>query len=202
MATPQLVIKKLKKKVAERFLDSENFRVSSSNAMWLFRRKGPSGFSSSSTAEEVTDGIDATGLTAIVTGPNLLYFCFFFAFSIFHLNWVSFWFSFTRVSPSITLCFVLFEFSSVFASDFLLETFLIFPGRNAMGCYLFLLIWTVLLTNKRLLSFCFYFLGTLLRIEAKIWYFYIFLKWSVLNTWSLGCSSSACYTIILLTSIL
>ncbi|XP_050385438.1 short-chain dehydrogenase TIC 32, chloroplastic-like [Argentina anserina] len=38
--------------------------------MWLFRRKGPSGFSSSSTAEEVTQGIDATGLTAIVTGAS------------------------------------------------------------------------------------------------------------------------------------
>ncbi|KAM5557381.1 short-chain dehydrogenase TIC 32, chloroplastic-like [Rosa sericea] len=38
--------------------------------MWFFRRKGPSGFSSSSTAEEVTQGIDATGLTAIVTGAS------------------------------------------------------------------------------------------------------------------------------------
>ncbi|KAK9293248.1 hypothetical protein L1049_021239 [Liquidambar formosana] len=35
---------------------------------WLFRKKGPSGFSYSSTAEEVTQGIDGTGLTAIVTG--------------------------------------------------------------------------------------------------------------------------------------
>lgn len=48
------------------------FHLSLIEAMWLFRRKGPSGFSSSSTAEEVTDGIDGTGLTAIVTGPNLL----------------------------------------------------------------------------------------------------------------------------------
>ncbi|XP_008234205.1 PREDICTED: short-chain dehydrogenase TIC 32, chloroplastic-like [Prunus mume] len=38
--------------------------------MWFFRRKGPSGFSSSSTAEEVTQGIDASGLTAIVTGAS------------------------------------------------------------------------------------------------------------------------------------
>ncbi|KAK6925837.1 Short-chain dehydrogenase/reductase SDR [Dillenia turbinata] len=38
--------------------------------MWLFNRKGPSGFSASSTAEEVTDGIDGTGLTAIVTGAT------------------------------------------------------------------------------------------------------------------------------------
>ncbi|KAH9326188.1 hypothetical protein KI387_006366, partial [Taxus chinensis] len=37
---------------------------------WLLRKTGPSGFSSSSTAEEVTDGIDATGLTAIVTGAS------------------------------------------------------------------------------------------------------------------------------------
>ncbi|KAL6320815.1 hypothetical protein AAG906_008815 [Vitis piasezkii] len=36
--------------------------------MWLFSRKGASGFSGSSTAEEVTQGIDGTGLTAIVTG--------------------------------------------------------------------------------------------------------------------------------------
>ncbi|GAV79316.1 adh_short domain-containing protein [Cephalotus follicularis] len=38
--------------------------------MWLFSRRGPSGFSSSSTAEEVTQGIDGTGLTAIVTGAS------------------------------------------------------------------------------------------------------------------------------------
>uniref|UniRef100_A0A7N0U7A1 Uncharacterized protein n=1 Tax=Kalanchoe fedtschenkoi TaxID=63787 RepID=A0A7N0U7A1_KALFE len=38
--------------------------------MGLFRGKGSSGFSSSSTAEEVTHGIDATGLTAIVTGGS------------------------------------------------------------------------------------------------------------------------------------
>ncbi|KAL5727352.1 NADP-retinol dehydrogenase [Ranunculus cassubicifolius] len=38
--------------------------------MWFFNKKGPSGFSSSSTAEEVTEGIDGTGLTAIVTGAS------------------------------------------------------------------------------------------------------------------------------------
>ncbi|XVF09905.1 hypothetical protein REPUB_Repub07fG0137200 [Reevesia pubescens] len=39
--------------------------------MWLFSsRKGASGFSASSTAEEVTQGIDATGLTAIITGAS------------------------------------------------------------------------------------------------------------------------------------
>ncbi|XP_027358935.1 short-chain dehydrogenase TIC 32, chloroplastic-like isoform X2 [Abrus precatorius] len=38
--------------------------------MWAFRRNGVSGFSSSSTAEEVTREIDASGLTAIVTGAS------------------------------------------------------------------------------------------------------------------------------------
>ncbi|KAI8569605.1 hypothetical protein RHMOL_Rhmol02G0290700 [Rhododendron molle] len=38
--------------------------------MWIFGRKSPSGFSASSTAEEVTQGIDGTGLTAIVTGAS------------------------------------------------------------------------------------------------------------------------------------
>lgn len=39
--------------------------------MWFFGRgKGASGFSYSSTAEEVTHGVDASGLTAIVTGAS------------------------------------------------------------------------------------------------------------------------------------
>ncbi|XP_049393841.1 short-chain dehydrogenase TIC 32, chloroplastic-like isoform X1 [Solanum stenotomum] len=38
--------------------------------MWLFKKNGPSGFSYSSTAEEVTHGIDGSGLTAIVTGAS------------------------------------------------------------------------------------------------------------------------------------
>ncbi|CAI0546592.1 unnamed protein product [Linum tenue] len=38
--------------------------------MWLFKKNGPSGFSSSSTAEQVTFGIDASSLTAIVTGAS------------------------------------------------------------------------------------------------------------------------------------
>ncbi|XP_019177951.1 PREDICTED: short-chain dehydrogenase TIC 32, chloroplastic-like [Ipomoea nil] len=38
--------------------------------MWFFRRNGPSGFSYASTAEEVTAGIDASALTAIVTGAS------------------------------------------------------------------------------------------------------------------------------------
>ncbi|XP_045821031.1 short-chain dehydrogenase TIC 32, chloroplastic-like isoform X1 [Trifolium pratense] len=38
--------------------------------MWPFNRKGASGFSGSSTAEQVTNGIDATALTAIITGAS------------------------------------------------------------------------------------------------------------------------------------
>jgi WW domain-containing oxidoreductase len=38
--------------------------------MWFFSRSGPSGFSSSSTAEDVTIGIDGSALTAIVTGAS------------------------------------------------------------------------------------------------------------------------------------
>ncbi|KAL7003444.1 Short-chain dehydrogenase TIC 32, chloroplastic [Sarracenia purpurea var. burkii] len=38
--------------------------------MWLFGNKGSSGFTYSSTAEEVTQGIDGSGLTAIVTGAS------------------------------------------------------------------------------------------------------------------------------------
>ncbi|KAJ8768545.1 hypothetical protein K2173_022652 [Erythroxylum novogranatense] len=36
--------------------------------MWLLGWKGPSGFSASSTAEQVTEGVDGSGLTAIITG--------------------------------------------------------------------------------------------------------------------------------------
>lgn len=35
---------------------------------WWFYTKRPSGFSAASTAEEVTEGIGGTGLTAIITG--------------------------------------------------------------------------------------------------------------------------------------
>ncbi|XP_061957180.1 short-chain dehydrogenase TIC 32, chloroplastic-like isoform X1 [Populus nigra] len=38
--------------------------------MWFFSRNGTSGFSASSTAEDVTQGIDGSGLTAIVTGAS------------------------------------------------------------------------------------------------------------------------------------
>jgi NAD(P)-dependent dehydrogenase (short-subunit alcohol dehydrogenase family) len=38
--------------------------------MWIFGCKGPTGFSGSSTAEQVTAGVDGSGLTAIVTGAS------------------------------------------------------------------------------------------------------------------------------------
>ncbi|KAL8207815.1 hypothetical protein R6Q57_007227 [Mikania cordata] len=38
--------------------------------MWILSWKGATGFSASSTAEEVTGGIEAHGLTAIITGPT------------------------------------------------------------------------------------------------------------------------------------
>lgn len=38
--------------------------------MWIFGRKGPSGFSARSTAEEVVQGIDGTALTSIITGAS------------------------------------------------------------------------------------------------------------------------------------
>jgi len=41
---------------------------------WLFGRKNGSGFSSSSTAEQVTEGIDGSNLTAIVTGSSVFSF--------------------------------------------------------------------------------------------------------------------------------
>ncbi|CAL5356147.1 unnamed protein product [Camellia sinensis] len=47
--------------------NKQRFLLSISEQMWIFGRKGPSGFSANSTAEEVTKGIDGTGLTAIVT---------------------------------------------------------------------------------------------------------------------------------------
>lgn len=51
-------------------------------------RKGNSGFSAASTAEEVTEGIDGTGLTAIVTGSfsSSYYFVNLFAYSFFRLS--------------------------------------------------------------------------------------------------------------------
>uniref|UniRef100_A0ACD5TIM7 Uncharacterized protein n=1 Tax=Avena sativa TaxID=4498 RepID=A0ACD5TIM7_AVESA len=38
--------------------------------MWWFYRKGPSGFSGASTAEEVTAGADGRGLVAVITGAS------------------------------------------------------------------------------------------------------------------------------------
>lgn len=58
--------------------------------MATLTRTGPSGFSASSTAEEVTKGIDGSGLTAVVTGLVLILvffiifplFFFFFLYSV------------------------------------------------------------------------------------------------------------------------
>ena len=60
--------------------------------MWWFSRKGPSGFSASSTAEQVTQGIDGTGLTAIVTGHNPSGLIFFFSSSSsYYYSWKEKW---------------------------------------------------------------------------------------------------------------
>lgn len=69
--------------------------------MWIFGTKGASGFSARSTAEEVTEGIDGAGLTAIVTGMNILY-----------------------GSPS----FLIINFLSCFFQVLLLELFSLFIG--------------------------------------------------------------------------
>lgn len=44
--------------------------------MWIFGLNGKSGFSARSTAEQVTKGVDGTGLVAIVTGIFDLAFAF------------------------------------------------------------------------------------------------------------------------------
>jgi len=44
-------------------------------------RPGPSGFGSASTAEQVTQGIDASNLTAIITGQFSQFLAF---FALFH----------------------------------------------------------------------------------------------------------------------
>jgi hypothetical protein len=49
--------------------------------MWFLGWKGESGFSASSTAEQVTHGIHGTSLTAIITGTIFFFFfCFLFQF--------------------------------------------------------------------------------------------------------------------------
>uniref|UniRef100_A0A0E0BDE6 Uncharacterized protein n=1 Tax=Oryza glumipatula TaxID=40148 RepID=A0A0E0BDE6_9ORYZ len=45
-------------------------QLGTESAMCWFNRKGPSGFSGASTAEEVTAGIDARGLVAVITGAS------------------------------------------------------------------------------------------------------------------------------------
>jgi hypothetical protein len=48
---------------------------------WPWGRRGPSGFGAGSTAEEVTAGVDASHLTAIVTGNSLCSSLIFVSFS-------------------------------------------------------------------------------------------------------------------------
>ncbi|KAG6782792.1 hypothetical protein POTOM_012210 [Populus tomentosa] len=60
----------LAKKLWDFSLSLTNPKYSEPANMGFFGKKGPSGFSSSSTAEEVTEGIDGSGLTAIVTGAS------------------------------------------------------------------------------------------------------------------------------------
>ncbi|KAF0928603.1 hypothetical protein E2562_006044 [Oryza meyeriana var. granulata] len=52
------------------FLVTDTISQSSTPAMWFFNRKGPSGFSGASTAEEVTAGVDGRGLVAVITGAS------------------------------------------------------------------------------------------------------------------------------------
>lgn len=79
--------------------------------MWVLSRKGPSGFSASSTAEEVTQGIDGAGFTAVVTGhfpiSTITWIGFIkesLRFSIFELDWTKFplflWILFVLLIPA------------------------------------------------------------------------------------------------------
>lgn len=67
----------------------DSSRLAVVSRMWIFGWKGPSGFSARSTAEEVTQGIDGTGLTAIVTGLSFcrpsLSFSFLFSSLFYHM---------------------------------------------------------------------------------------------------------------------
>uniref|UniRef100_A0A0D3HGB0 Uncharacterized protein n=1 Tax=Oryza barthii TaxID=65489 RepID=A0A0D3HGB0_9ORYZ len=51
-------------------LSSTLRQLGTESAMCWFNRKGPSGFSGASTAEEVTAGVDARGLVAVITGAS------------------------------------------------------------------------------------------------------------------------------------
>ena len=53
-------------------------RIFVERSMWLFRRESPTWFSASSTAEEVTEGIDGSDLTAIVADQIIYHLSFFF----------------------------------------------------------------------------------------------------------------------------
>ncbi|KZV36477.1 short-chain dehydrogenase TIC 32, chloroplastic [Dorcoceras hygrometricum] len=75
---PTLIMDLISSKIAPTFRLSTSFpntrnivsATDLSRQMWPFKSNGKSGFSSSSSAEEVTSGIDGSGLTAIVTGAS------------------------------------------------------------------------------------------------------------------------------------
>lgn len=76
------------------YSSSLSFVVKMEKVVGVFRLvsgfPGPSGFGSASTAQEVTEGIDATNLTALITGQRLsllLFFAFFTSSSLhFHVS--------------------------------------------------------------------------------------------------------------------
>ncbi|KAF8396753.1 hypothetical protein HHK36_018383 [Tetracentron sinense] len=92
---------------------------------------GPSGFGSASTAEQVSQGIDATNLTAIVTG-----LCFLFFFSFFFLENVLFdqeCFNLGYINRLTTFCYVFLnsDFDLGGASGIGLETARVLVLRGA-----------------------------------------------------------------------
>ncbi|MBA0767954.1 hypothetical protein Gotri_016800 [Gossypium trilobum] len=64
---------------------------------------GPSGFGSASTAQEVTEGIDGTNLTALVTGHRLSLLHFFAIFTSSPLHLPCFYF-FVILLPYLSSC--------------------------------------------------------------------------------------------------
>ena len=64
------------------FVIREERKKEERREMWPFSRRGASGFSWYSTAEEVTEGLDGSGLTAIVTGLPLSISIRFFVLSV------------------------------------------------------------------------------------------------------------------------
>ncbi|KAF0890607.1 hypothetical protein E2562_003803, partial [Oryza meyeriana var. granulata] len=68
---PELCLRQLPEAVADVRVRLSFYAGTRQHGMWgLLRRRSPSGFSPSSTAEEVTAGIDGSGLVAVVTGAS------------------------------------------------------------------------------------------------------------------------------------